>query len=93
MDLNRERAMFLTRRQFFGRTAAGVGTAALASLLNPPLVSGAAAAAALVNNCGLSSDASAAVPIPAAVRPKNCRRVRSNARSRFRSIRSLCLHR
>jgi hypothetical protein len=45
MDLNRERALLLTRRQFFGRTAAGIGTAALASLLNPQRFSGAPAAA------------------------------------------------
>ena len=37
MDLNRERQLLLTRRQLFGRTAAGIGTAALASLLNPSL--------------------------------------------------------
>ncbi len=37
MSLNpiRERALLLTRRQLFGRTAAGIGTAALASLLAP----------------------------------------------------------
>src|SRR5438093_7098354 len=40
MDLNRERQLLLTRRQFFGRSAAGIGTAALASLLNPRLFSG-----------------------------------------------------
>src|SRR5262245_7116348 len=33
----RERQLLLTRRQLFGRTAAGLGTAALASLLNPRL--------------------------------------------------------
>src|SRR3954454_12766820 len=37
MDLNRERQLLLTRRQFFGRTATGIGTAALASLLNDRL--------------------------------------------------------
>jgi hypothetical protein len=36
-DLIREQQRLLTRRQFFGRTAAGIGTAALASLLNPSL--------------------------------------------------------
>jgi hypothetical protein len=46
MDLNRERQLLLTRRQFFGRTAAGIGTAALASLLNPRLFSGSPASAA-----------------------------------------------
>ncbi len=35
MNLGRELALLTTRRQFFGRTAAGIGTAALASLLNP----------------------------------------------------------
>ncbi len=33
----RESELFETRRHFFGRTAAGIGTAALASLLNPEL--------------------------------------------------------
>ncbi len=37
MNLFQEKAKFLTRRQFFGRTATGIGTAALASLLNPAL--------------------------------------------------------
>src|SRR5688572_27985622 len=40
MDLNREHQLLLTRRQLFGRTAAGIGTAALASLLNPRLFAG-----------------------------------------------------
>ena len=35
MDPIRERQLFLTRRQLFGRAAAGIGTAGLASLLNP----------------------------------------------------------
>ncbi len=39
MSLNREYDLLLTRRQLFGRTAAGIGTAALASLLNPKLLS------------------------------------------------------
>ncbi|MEQ8785416.1 MAG: DUF1501 domain-containing protein [Pirellulaceae bacterium] len=34
-----EHALQLTRRHFFGRTATGIGTAALASLLNPALLS------------------------------------------------------
>jgi hypothetical protein len=34
MNLHREHQLLLTRRQFFGRSAAGIGTAALASLLN-----------------------------------------------------------
>ena len=32
-----EHQQLLTRRHFFGRTATGIGTAALASLLNPLL--------------------------------------------------------
>ncbi len=38
MDLEREHQLFLTRRQFFGRAAAGIGTAALASALDPGLL-------------------------------------------------------
>jgi len=37
MNLDYERQLLLTRRQFFGRTATGIGVAALASLLNPKL--------------------------------------------------------
>ncbi|MGD9855653.1 MAG: DUF1501 domain-containing protein [Planctomycetaceae bacterium] len=37
MDLFREHQLLHTRRHFFGRTATGIGTAALASLLNPEL--------------------------------------------------------
>jgi hypothetical protein len=37
MDLYREHQLLLTRRQLFGRAAAGIGTAALASLLNERL--------------------------------------------------------
>src|SRR5438105_14883646 len=37
MDLHRQYELLLTRRQLFGRTAAGIGTAALASLLNDRL--------------------------------------------------------
>ncbi len=37
MDPIREFALNLTRRHFFGRLATGIGTAALASLLNPAL--------------------------------------------------------
>ncbi len=37
MDPIRHRQLLLTRRQLFGRTAAGIGTAGLASLLNPSL--------------------------------------------------------
>jgi Protein of unknown function (DUF1501) len=37
MDLKRELELALTRRQFFSRTSAGIGIAALGSLLNPEL--------------------------------------------------------
>src|SRR6058998_2527855 len=37
MDPIRERELVLTRRQLFGRAAVGIGTAGLASLLNPRL--------------------------------------------------------
>ncbi len=43
MNPNRQYDLFLTRRQLFGRTAAGIGTAALASLLNPNLFADASA--------------------------------------------------
>ncbi len=38
MDQYTEHQRLLTRRHFFGRTATGIGTAALASLLNPKLM-------------------------------------------------------
>ena len=38
MNLDREHELLLTRRQLFGRAATGIGTAALASLLNPSLL-------------------------------------------------------
>ena len=41
MNPSREHQLLLTRRHLFGRTAAGIGTAALASLLNPSLLSAA----------------------------------------------------
>jgi hypothetical protein len=41
MDLERETRLLLTRRHFFGRAAAGIGGAALASLLDPRLFAGA----------------------------------------------------
>src|SRR5213593_331133 len=37
MDPFHEQQLLLTRRQLFGRATAGIGTAALASLLNPRL--------------------------------------------------------
>src|SRR5438477_2186312 len=37
MNLDREYQLLLTRRQLFGRAAAGIGTVALASLLNERL--------------------------------------------------------
>ncbi len=42
MDINLERMRLLTRRQLFGRMASGIGTAALASLLNPRIFAGSA---------------------------------------------------
>ncbi|MBA3315427.1 MAG: DUF1501 domain-containing protein, partial [Planctomycetaceae bacterium] len=42
MDPRHEYALQMTRRYFFGRSAAGIGTAALASVLNPGLLSAAA---------------------------------------------------
>jgi uncharacterized protein (DUF1501 family) len=44
MNPAREHQLLLTRRQLFGRSAAGIGTAALASLLNPSLLSATATA-------------------------------------------------
>src|SRR6187399_649690 len=38
MNIDRDHRLLMTRRQFFGRTAAGIGTAALASLLDPRLL-------------------------------------------------------
>jgi uncharacterized protein (DUF1501 family) len=46
MDIIRERQLLVTRRQFFGRSAAGIGTAALASLMNPRLFAAGTAPAA-----------------------------------------------
>src|SRR5262245_30399315 len=43
MDLREAERLLLTRRHFFGRTAAGIGAAALGSLLNPRLFAGPAA--------------------------------------------------
>jgi hypothetical protein len=43
MDPLREHALLITRRHFFGRTAAGLGAAALGSLLNPGSLSASAA--------------------------------------------------
>jgi hypothetical protein len=40
MDPRREQRLLLTRRHFFSRTAAGLGAAALGSLLNPGLFAG-----------------------------------------------------
>src|SRR5690242_19751788 len=38
MDPIREKQLMINRRHFFGRTAAGIGVAALGSLLNPSLL-------------------------------------------------------
>ncbi|MBC8001886.1 MAG: DUF1501 domain-containing protein, partial [Opitutaceae bacterium] len=43
MNPLREHQLLLTRRQFFGKSAVGLGTAALGSLLNPQLFAGEAA--------------------------------------------------
>ena len=43
MDPVREKILMITRRHFFGRTAAGIGAAALGSILNPGVFSAAAA--------------------------------------------------
>src|SRR5438045_3260925 len=51
MTASRQLNLLLTRRHFFGRTATGIGAAALASLLNPTLFG----AAAANNNSGLST--------------------------------------
>ena len=40
MSPQTERAAFLTRRQFFSKSAVGIGTAALASLLDRDLLAG-----------------------------------------------------
>ena len=55
MDPLREHQLLLTRRQFFGRSAAGIGTAALASLLNPNLFAQAATAASSAGHGVLAS--------------------------------------
>ncbi|MCH7990226.1 MAG: sulfatase, partial [Planctomycetes bacterium] len=50
MDLVRENQLLQTRRHFFGRTATGIGAAALASLTNPNLFAAGSASAALKNH-------------------------------------------
>ena len=40
MNPEHDNAMMQTRRQFLGRTSAGIGSVALASLLNPRLFAG-----------------------------------------------------
>src|SRR5579863_2384918 len=52
MDLHEEFRLAMTRRHFFGLGSTGIGTAALASLLNPQLFAGAMDANA--NNGGLA---------------------------------------
>src|SRR3569623_2126087 len=46
LDPRQDYALLETRRHFFGRCAAGIGTAALASVMNPSLLSGATTASA-----------------------------------------------
>ncbi|MBT4864426.1 MAG: DUF1501 domain-containing protein [Planctomycetaceae bacterium] len=48
MDPLRERQMLMTRRHFFGRSATGIGAAALASTMNPSLLQADGSAAAQV---------------------------------------------
>jgi hypothetical protein len=38
MDPIREKQLLITRRHFFGRTAAGIGVAALGSLVSPSVL-------------------------------------------------------
>jgi hypothetical protein len=45
MSISKEHQLLLTRRQLFGRAATGIGTAALASLLNERLLAGDSSAA------------------------------------------------
>jgi hypothetical protein len=52
MPVNRELLDAINRRYFFGRSACGLGTAALASLLNPTLFSGQPARAAEAQEAG-----------------------------------------
>ena len=47
MDLHYENQLLQTRRHFFGRTATGIGAAALASLTNPNLFAAGSASTAL----------------------------------------------
>src|SRR3569623_1671388 len=46
LDPRQDYALLETRRHFFGRCAAGIGTAALASVMNPSLLAGATTASA-----------------------------------------------
>jgi uncharacterized protein (DUF1501 family) len=62
MNFAREHQLLQTRRQLFGRTAAGIGTAALASLLNPDLFSGRVMAATVGAAAGNPADAAGASP-------------------------------
>jgi hypothetical protein len=48
MDPLRERQMLMTRRHFFGRSATGIGAAALASTMNPALLQAGGSAASQV---------------------------------------------
>src|SRR5687767_10874165 len=53
MNFNREHALMLTRRQLFGRMATGIGSAALASMLNPSLFAGDATVGPAVPSLGM----------------------------------------
>ena len=52
MNPFREAALVETRRHFFGRTATGIGTAALASLVNPQAFGGTVANATTTEEAG-----------------------------------------
>ena len=53
MNQFQQHSLHETRRYFFGRCAAGIGSAALASVLNPALFTGEATASADLNTHGL----------------------------------------
>ncbi len=53
MNLDHQYRLLLTRRHFLGRTATGIGTAALASLLNPSIASAATAPSVAAKSLGL----------------------------------------
>src|SRR5436305_850278 len=64
MDPLRQHQLALTRRQLFGRAAAGIGTAALASLLNPSLFSSRVAASETPSAASSAGGVSDALGLP-----------------------------